>query len=91
MNEYWCIPPKESPDFIAHMEDVLEVYEKPYDSQKPVICMDEKPYQMPGDHLEPLPLRPGDILRQITHAINWFHYILNLPIQRIENPLYKLS
>jgi len=26
MNEYWCIPPKENPDFIAHMEDVLDEY-----------------------------------------------------------------
>lgn len=61
MNEYWCIPPRENPDFIAHMEDILDVYERPYDAETPVICMDEKPYQMLGDHLEPLPVRPGDI------------------------------
>lgn len=60
MNEYWCIPPKENADFIAHMEDILDVYERPYDPEMPVICMDEKPYQMLGDHLEPLPMRPGD-------------------------------
>ena len=30
-------------DYIAKMEDVLEVYERPYDSQQPVICLDEKP------------------------------------------------
>lgn len=61
MNEYWCIPQKENPDFIARMEDILEVYEKPYDPEIPVICMDEKPYQMLGERLEPLPVRPGDI------------------------------
>lgn len=61
MNEYWCIPPKENADFIVHMEDILDVYEKPYDPEMPVVCMDEKPYQMLDDHLEPLPVRPGDI------------------------------
>jgi hypothetical protein len=33
MNEYWCIPPKENPDFIVRMEDILDVYEKPYDAK----------------------------------------------------------
>ena len=30
-------------DYIAKMEDVLEVYERPYNAQQPVICLDEKP------------------------------------------------
>ncbi len=42
------------------MEDVLDVYELPYDSTRPVVCMDEKPYQLLGDAREPLPMRPGD-------------------------------
>jgi hypothetical protein len=42
------------------MEDVLDVYERPYDITQPVICMDEKPYQLLGDAREPLPMRPGD-------------------------------
>jgi len=42
------------------MEDVLDVYELPYDSSRPVVCMDEKPYQFLGDAREPLPMRPGD-------------------------------
>lgn len=42
------------------MEDVLDVYELPYNPQKPVVCMDEKPYQLLGDAREPLPMRPGD-------------------------------
>lgn len=42
------------------MEDVLDVYELPYDSSRPVVCMDEKPYQLLGDAREPLPMRPGD-------------------------------
>ena len=43
------------------MEDVLDVYERPYNPQYPVVCMDEKPYQLLGDVRESLPMRPGDI------------------------------
>jgi hypothetical protein len=45
------------------MEDVLDVYEIPYNPAYPVVCMDEKPYQLLGDAREPLPLRPGDNLK----------------------------
>lgn len=41
------------------MEDVLDVYELPYNPARPVVCMDEKPYQLLGDAREPLPMRPG--------------------------------
>jgi hypothetical protein len=43
------------------MEDVLEVYARPYNPQKPVVCMDEKPYQKLDDVREALPMRPGSI------------------------------
>ena len=42
------------------MEDVLDVYELPYNSKRPVVCMDEKPYQLLGDARKSLPMRPGD-------------------------------
>ena len=42
------------------MEDVLDVYELPYDPTRPVVCMDEKPYQLLGDARESLPMRPGN-------------------------------
>lgn len=60
MNDYWCIPSKEDADFAACMEDVLDVYELPYDPMRPVVCMDEKPYQLLEDVREPLPVRPGN-------------------------------
>lgn len=41
------------------MEDVLDVYELPYHPEIPVVCMDEKPYQLLGDAREPLPMCPG--------------------------------
>ena len=42
------------------MEDVLDVYELPYNPDIPVVCMDEKPYQLFGDVRESLPMRSGD-------------------------------
>ncbi len=60
MNAYWCIPSKEDAEFVACMEDVLDVYELPYNPARPVVCMDEKPYQLLGDVREPLPMRSGD-------------------------------
>ncbi len=41
------------------MEDILDVYEFPYDPEHPVVCMDEKPYQLLGEAREPLPMVPG--------------------------------
>jgi hypothetical protein len=41
------------------MEDVLDVYEKPYDPSRPVICFDERPCQLIGDSIVPLPIKPG--------------------------------
>jgi hypothetical protein len=41
------------------MEDVLTVYARPYHEKFPVVCMDEKPYQLLEDVREPLPLKPG--------------------------------
>lgn len=44
--EYWVIPPESDAEFVAHMEEVLETYAKPYDSAFPVLCMDEQPIQL---------------------------------------------
>jgi DDE superfamily endonuclease len=53
--------------FIWHMEEVLDIYERPYDKDLPVICFDERPCQLMGDVLVPLPLEPGKPLRQDYH------------------------
>lgn len=42
------------------MEDVLDVYELPYDPLRPVVCMDDKPYQLLGEARESWTMRPGD-------------------------------
>ena len=57
-NDYWCIPTKEDPEFIVCMEDVLDVYELPYDKEHPVVCMDEKPYQLLGEVRDPMLMIP---------------------------------
>ena len=43
------------------MEDVLDVYQRPYDPDMPVVCMDEKPYQLLDEIRQPIPMKPGDI------------------------------
>jgi len=43
------------------MEDVLEVYSRPYDPAKPMICMDEKPFQLLGETRGPIPAQPGKV------------------------------
>lgn len=42
------------------MEDILDVYELPYDPKRPVVCMDEKPYQLLGEARDSWAMRPGD-------------------------------
>jgi hypothetical protein len=45
------------------MEDILDVYEMPYNPLRPVVCMDEKPYQLHGESRKPLPMRKGSELK----------------------------
>ena len=46
MVEYWVIPPDQNAEFVACMEEVLEVYARPYNPKRPVLCMDEQPFQL---------------------------------------------
>jgi hypothetical protein len=59
----WCIPPKQSAEFVYHMEDVLEVYRRPHDPKRPVVCLDETFRQLIGEIREPLPPAPGRVER----------------------------
>jgi hypothetical protein len=49
------------------MEEVLDVYERNYDPKRPVICFDERPCQLIGDILAPIPMKPGQVQRQDHH------------------------
>ena len=45
------------------MEDVLDLYEEPYDPKRPVVCFDEMPYQMVAETCIPIPAKPGRVAR----------------------------
>lgn len=45
------------------MEQVLDIYERPYDPAYPVVCFDERPCQLLGDVLMPIPMKPGRVER----------------------------
>jgi hypothetical protein len=46
------------------MEDVLDLYEKPYDPKRPIICFDERPCQLIGDAIIPIPMKPGSPVKE---------------------------
>ena len=48
-----------SADFVAAMEDVLDLYAEPYDPQRPVVCFDETSTQLLSDTRPPIPVEPG--------------------------------
>jgi len=51
------------------MEDVLEVYARPYDPERPVVCLDEKSKELHGHLRDPLPLQPGKARRQDSEYV----------------------
>jgi len=59
LSKYWKIPPDHNAAFVAAMEDVLEVYSRPYDQDYPVVCMDESSVQLTGEVTDPIPAKPG--------------------------------
>ena len=61
----WCIP-EVSAEFVAPMEDLLDLYAEPYDPARPVICFDESPKQLIGEVREPIPPQPSAPARQDT-------------------------
>jgi transposase len=54
----WCIP-KVDAEYVARMEDVLELYAEPPDAKRPVVCFDETPTQLIGEVRTPQPAKPG--------------------------------
>lgn len=52
--QYWVIPPEANAEFAANMEEVLDIYEQPYNPDVPVVCMDEQPVQLTNEVRLPL-------------------------------------
>jgi DDE superfamily endonuclease len=59
----WCVADLDDA-YIANMEDVLSVYEKPYDATEPVVCLDEKPVPLHAEVRPTAPAAPGREARQ---------------------------
>jgi transposase len=53
------IPPEKNAEFVCAMEDVLEVYQRPHDPKRPVICIDETCKQLVSETRTPIPAEPG--------------------------------
>jgi hypothetical protein len=59
LRKCWVIPPKHNAEFVANMEDVLEIYKRPYNPAVPVVCMDEQPTQLIKETRTKIPAQPG--------------------------------
>ena len=57
------IPPQADAEFATNMEEVLETDERPYDAQRPVVCMGEQPVQLVEDTRESVPATENDSQR----------------------------
>ncbi|MBI3913536.1 MAG: IS630 family transposase [Chloroflexi bacterium] len=59
----WCIPPQANAEFVYHMEDVLDVYQRPADPKRPLVCFDESPEQLVRETRQSLPMQKGQPAR----------------------------
>jgi DDE superfamily endonuclease len=69
LKKCWTIPPHANGEFAARMEDVLDVYARPHDPAVPVVCMDEKPYQLLAHARAPIPAAPGRDRREDSEYV----------------------
>jgi transposase len=63
LRQQWVIPPDASAAFVADMEDVLEVYHRPRDPERPLVCLDETSKQLIVETHAPIPAKPGQPAR----------------------------
>jgi transposase len=60
--DMWCVPQIDG-EYVARMEDVLDLYAEAPDPKRPVVCLDESPVQLIGEVRQPIPMRPGQLER----------------------------
>ena len=60
--DMWCIPQVDG-EYVARMEDVLDLYAEEPDPKRPVVCFDESPTQLIGEARQPIPAEPGQLER----------------------------
>src|SRR5664279_3814147 len=63
LHRQWVIPPDANAAFVAGMEDVLEVYQRPHDPARPVVCLDETSKQLIAETRAPIAAKPGQPAR----------------------------
>jgi hypothetical protein len=64
LKKQWCIAPQANAEFVCKMEDVLDVYQRPYDAQHPQVCLDEASKQLIGETRCAVPVAPGRAARE---------------------------
>ena len=65
--DMWCIPQVDG-EYVARMEDVLDLYAEEPDPKRPVVCFDESPTQLIGEVRQPIPAEPGSCRRKLVTA-----------------------
>jgi hypothetical protein len=60
--DMWCIPQVDG-EYVARMEDVLDLYAEAPNPMRPVVCLDESPVQLIGEARQPIPAEPGRLER----------------------------
>ena len=63
----WCIPPGQNAAFVAAMEDVIELYSRPYDPEFPLVCMDEQPIELYEDAYPAIEMSDSNHTRKVDH------------------------
>jgi transposase len=63
LKEEWCIPPEQNAEFVYHMEDVLDVYHRPFDPNRPLVCFDETPVQLISETRQSIPMQTDQVAR----------------------------
>src|SRR5260370_7416298 len=58
LRQQWVIPPDASAAFVAAMEDILEVYQRPYNPKRPLVCVDETSKQLIAETRLPIAPQP---------------------------------
>ena len=65
----WCIPPDQNAAFVAPIEDVLELYSRPYNLEIPLICMDEQPIELYDDAYPAIAMLEDNHTKKVTMNI----------------------
>jgi transposase len=87
--DMWCIP-EVNGEYVARMEDLLDLYAEAPDPERPVICFDETPVQLIGEVRQPIPAEPGQLERydyeyRRNGTINLFVFLdINRPWRKVK-------